>query len=198
VMDLRINIDAKSVIKNLNKVIAEHPKAVARALNDMAKQGMNESIRLAQDKYTVKSTVRKYFEISRASANKLISKIYVKKRSGKYSIGLVYFKHSGTKRGGVTVERTRGKSIRFRHAFRAAMPSGHKGIWVRTKEKSIPTRGRYAGKYEREKIKELFGPTVFTMFKSADVMSPLKQFISSKLPVLVQRHIDKEIKGIIK
>lgn len=198
---LTIKIDAKDTIANLKKIIEAHPRAIARALNDMARQGMNESIRLIQDKYILKSTSRKYFEIARASAKNLIAKIFVKKRSGKYAIGLVYFKHSPSKLSGISIEVLKGKSSRLRHAFKATMPSGHKGIWVRdiTKPKVVPKRGRYAKtKIKRQPIKELFGLSIFSMFKGANVMDPLKKFIVTKLPILIQRYVDKEIKGYIK
>jgi len=92
-MDLRINIDAKSVIKNLNKVIAEHPKAVAFALNKTAFQvreaEMNE-IKNVFDRptpFTIKAV-----EVIKAYPNRLYSKIKLRDFAGKGIPASVYLR----------------------------------------------------------------------------------------------------------
>lgn len=65
---------------------------------------------------------------------------------------------------GIRVEINKGKTSVIPHAFLATMPTGHRGVFLRTGEWTISSRGRYAGK-RREKIREAFTTRVAEAMK---------------------------------
>jgi hypothetical protein len=66
------------------------------------------------------------------------------------------------------------------------MPSGHRGVFRRT--------GRYGrrGKPYLERIKELWGPTIYGTFATPDVQSVIRATMKARLKTALARRIASE------
>jgi Prophage minor tail protein Z (GPZ) len=111
-------------------------KAIGRGLQKVAKQGKTEAKKQITSEYNVKSSdveARLSVRVERvgSSATAYVAAKYLSNRK---RIPLIKFSAKDTKRRGVTFKVLRkGKRDRLRHAFIATMPSGHTGVYQRTR-----------------------------------------------------------------
>ncbi len=191
-MNLNITINTKQVDRQLVKILQDQPKYLVRAINSTADQSLNQWIKLVQGKYTITRSIKKYFNIYRATTNKQVARIAFNPRR-EYKVSLVQYQVRQT-RTGVKTEVIRGKSETLRHAFIATMPSGHKGVFQRTGQKKIATRGRYKGRM-RETIKELYGPSLPKVFGNSILVEKLQKFIGEKIVQQLNREYQAMLRG---
>jgi hypothetical protein len=123
----------------------------------------------------------------------------------------VGYKHTASKRSGVTVSPTKGKpTIRLKHGFKARARSpqqgeggGHVGIFLRGKR--LPSKGPNVGKkrYKLTKrgfagrlvIEEQFGPSVLDIVSVPGIRAKLVTAISDVLDKNVRSQIDRFTKA---
>jgi hypothetical protein len=148
----------KQVIKVFKNISKDVSKAETIALNRAAKTALSRTLRYMRDKYNIPANVlSKLFRITRATKNDQRVIIYAFKQP------VAFFLDGGSKRlfgvrqtkKGVSFTRKRGHKERLDSAFIQTMKSGHVGVFVRTGQKEIMSKGSYEGE-TREKISQLF------------------------------------------
>ena len=139
---------------------------IVRAINRSAVTALNAVVKNISSNYNITSgNLKKLIRITKADRFKLSAILRFRQKS----LGLIMFGARRTEKGvSVKIKRSGGRQIRRAPSggsFIATMPSGHRGVFVRTGVKSVMRSGRYKGK-KREKIGELFGPSAADIFKS--------------------------------
>lgn len=170
-------------------------RAANSAINDVAKQGVNEAERIIKSEYNIKpSRLKQFLRLTaRSKGNSLEATITGKgmglalsyfdvKQIGRsirsLKIGAQKFKSVITKRGqryggDVTalVKRSSGRKIvsgKYENKpFIAQVKTGHIGVWVR--------KGK-----DRKPIEQLYGPGVGGLFGTPNVMDRTKKMINDK------------------
>lgn len=188
-------------VKEWNRVTK---KATVAAMNKAAQQGRSEASRQIRQIYNVQAKGlnkkdrygHKLLGYKRAKTHKDSSSIVARGRG----IPLKYFSSRQTKKG-VSVSVKKGKRSVIGGTFIATMSSGHKGVYVREKAKTIRggiVRGKYKRRYMgdplnqgakrvgRLPIRELYGPGVAPMLNKETVKKKVVIFIRKKFPKLYQ------------
>lgn len=106
-------------------------------------------------------------------------------------VGLVEYtaRWTGRKSAGATavVLRAQGRHT-FPGTFIRVGLNGNRQVFERTGKFGINEKGRYAGK-RREKLKALYGPSVFSQFKREDIQAVGVKTWSTALPINLQREL---------
>ena len=168
-------------------------KALVSALNKTATQGRNYSIRKIRQGYIIESGyLKEKLKIEKATKNKLTATI-VAKREGKPLL-VTRFSARMTKKGiSVKVKRTGGRTTISR-AFIVTM-GGVDVPFRRTKEYTVPTKGRYKGKIKtrntkrgargehltREAVETIKGPSIADLFGYEEIYKDVEKFTGAKL-----------------
>jgi hypothetical protein len=189
-MDVVVEYDKKK----LQRLAQAFPKAAVSSLNRVGKSTRTQISSLIREKYNIKKsdldkTIGKPWK---AIPSDLRSKIIIKgsptpvfKFGGKPSVP--------KQRASVSVMIRRGRriSISRYHAFVAKMSSGHIGIFYRTGEKVIPTKGRYepAGIF-REKIQEIYTLSTADMAGSVEIAKKVESFWRTELVKVFTHNIN--------
>lgn len=168
-------------------------KAANSAINDVAKQGINEAERVIRSEYNIKpSRLKQFLRLTARSRGTSLEAIITGKGMG---LALSYFdaKQTGViaNKKGFRYTRRASKQGNFRYGgvvtalvklaggrkevtgkydnkpFIAKMKTGHTGVWVRQ------------GK-ERKPIEQLYGPGVGGLFGTKNVMERTKKMVNEK------------------
>lgn len=182
----------KEVEGRLGKLKSKSPDVIARAINRAANNARKNMVKETSDRYFIKGAdVRNTISIAKASKSRLKAAII----SNGPGIALSKFKVNPG-----TPVRYRGKSRSPKvykagveksggvkpldgdpKAFIAIMRSGHKGVFTRTTEHSLP-------------IKQLYGPSVPQMLKNEKIMQAVNEDVNRTL----QKRIDAEINNVLR
>ena len=154
-------------------------QAVALALVDTAKAGIVEAAGLIARRTGLKSATVKariYYDPVR------VGQYQVTVRSSRKPIPLIEFPSVRQAAAGVRTGAW-GRSQIIGSAFIATMPSGHRGVYRRT--------GRYGrrGKPYLERIKQLWGPTIYGTFATSEVQSRVTATMRTRLGTALARRI---------
>jgi minor tail protein Z (GPZ) len=157
-------------------------RAVALALVDTAKSGIAKGAGLIARRTGLKSATVKnriYYDRVRVGDYQVVI------RSSRRPIPLIEFPSARQVGAGIRVS-VWGRSQIIGSAFIATMPSGHRGVFRRT--------GRYGrrGKPYLERIKELWGPTIYGTFATPDVQSVIRSTMKTRLKTALIRRIASE------
>lgn len=169
--DVKVKITGMAQAKKLLDP-RRYAKVTARTLNKASRQAQTEASREVRETYNItKARLDRHLSFKQARWEDLTVIISAK---GKVP-GLQWYGARQTSRGAsVLVTYTGGRKV-IAHAFIAPGAEGKgTGVWVRTGEKVIPVRGRYAGKTSkrtglpimRQPMKRLFGPSGVSMYKN--------------------------------
>jgi hypothetical protein len=157
-------------------------RAVALALVDTAKAGITKGAALIARRTGLKSATVKnriFYDTVRVGDYQVII------RSSRRPIPLIEFPSVRQVGAGIRTS-VWGRSQIIGSAFIATMPSGHRGVFRRT--------GRYGrrGKPYLERIKELWGPTIYGTFATPDVQSVIRSTMKARLKTALIRRIASE------
>lgn len=149
-MELSISIDVRNWRKALAKIEARAIPAQVRALNRSIKSGRTRMTQLVSRDMRLKAgTVRDRIKVEEARPSTLSAALSASLKR----IPLIQFGARGPE-----PSRGRGKGVtartstrRYRSAFIAKMPSGHRGVYARKRRARLP-------------IRELFGPSIGHVF----------------------------------
>ncbi len=169
--DVKLNIIGMEQTKKFLDP-SRYAKVAARALNKASKQAGVEASRDIREKYNItKARLDRHLSVRNARREDLTVIITAR---GKVP-GLQWYGARQTKSGtSVLVTYIGGRKV-IAHAFIASGAGGKgTGVWVRTGEKVVPVRGRYAGMISkrtglpimRRPMKRLFGPSGVSMYKN--------------------------------
>ncbi|MFM0213742.1 phage tail protein [Paraburkholderia sediminicola] len=183
---LDIKTNGKQIEASFANVLAEHRKAVVRALNKTVEQARTAaSVEVRAAGYNLKaSAIRKSFSIKRATNSNLVATL---KATGQ-PIALINYGARASKRGGVTVNVKTGSTV-LRHAFIATMPNGHRGVFQRVGNghKKVVRNGKTVR--TGLPIKELFGPSIPTALGNDVVEKAIMKKIREKYPQILAHEI---------
>ncbi len=149
----------------LDRLIADGPKATARALNRSIASGRTFMARaIAQELGLAVGVVRDQLAIGEATVSTQRATLTARGTR----IPLIDFRARGPypSRGrgaGVTASLPPPAAGRYPHAFIAVMPAGHRGVFERTPGKYMRRVGRHGGR--RQAIHELRGPSLPHVFE---------------------------------
>ena len=157
-------------------------RAVALALVDTAKSGITKGASVIARRTGLKSATVKsriFYDPVKVGDYQVIV------RSSRRPIPLIEFPSARQVGAGVRTS-VWGRSQILGSAFIATMPSGHRGVFRRT--------GRYGrrGKPYLERIKELWGPTIYGTFATPDVQSVIRATMKARLKTALARRIASE------
>jgi hypothetical protein len=152
-------------------------KAARSAVNAITAQAKTKSSKEIRSVYNIKAkdvnktlSVVKAKGLSSAPEGKVISKGYKALSLGKFS--------PTQRKAGVSVKiKKKDKKGLVKGAFKATMPSGHKGVFVRKTNKSLP-------------IEDKFAIGVPVMFKAKAVMPKVQRFIYDKFPEILKSKLN--------
>lgn len=182
----------EDVEKRLGNMKAKAPQVLSRAMNRAITNSKKNMAKETSSKYFITSgEVRKTVKVLKASSSRLkaaaissgegiaLSKFKVNPGSpvryrGKSRSPKVY-KAGVEKSGGVKALDKNPK------AFIAIMKSGHKGVFERTSEESLP-------------LKQLYGPSVPQMVKNDKVM----KVVNDEANATLQKRLDVEIQNVLR
>lgn len=165
-MDITLTFDTRKVTANIQRLKAEAPIAVSRALNKSIASGRTIMGRLmSQDLGLKVGTVRDAIRLKDATPTRLEAQLAASLKR----IPISEFNPTGPdpSRGngrGITY-RMQGQRKRLDHAFFATMASGHRGVFLRKGTKRLP-------------IREAFGPSlghVFIKFRPEGIARAAEQ-----------------------
>lgn len=183
---LGIKTNGKEIQAALQKAVAEHRTAVARALNKTAEQARTAAVsEVRAAGYNIKaSAIRQSFSIARANKAKLV----VTLRATGRPIALINYSARATKRGGVTINVKTGRTT-LRHAFIATMPNGHTGVFERvgSGHKKVVRNGKTVR--TGLPIKELFGPSIPAALGNDTVEKAIMAKIREKYPAILAHEL---------
>lgn len=158
----------------------EFNRAATRALNDTARQANRAAARMiAKESGAKVSRVRKFMSFHPARADRLVAEIDVSGRP----VPLVEFQARQTAKG--VTARAWGVRRLYPGTFLATMATGHTGVFRRQRR-----GGRRVGRFP---IEELHGPSFPAIFGGDRVRSEFQTTVSQRLPVNLQRQIEREI-----
>lgn len=173
-----LQVDTRQVRQAFERLGQQAPTAIMRALNRAGQSVMTEAVRaIAADLALVQREVRKGIRQDRATTANLRTDVVATGRR----IPLILFRARGPEpsRGkgkGVSYRLPTGKT-RLPHAFIATMRSGHRGVFARVSGSqmvSAPARKRGGGQVKREKIVELFGPSIPRVMARTRILTALR------------------------
>lgn len=185
------NID--EIERRLGNLKKKAPNVIANAINRTVTNIKKNMASETSKKYNITSTdVKKTISISRASRSNLIGKTVSKSSPivlSKFKVSPnspVKYGNKGKRTPKVyKVSVRKGKADKKLDAdpkaFIAIMKSGHKGLFVRTTDNSLP-------------IKQLYGPSVPQMIKNEDSMKKIEEEAQSTL----NKRIDAEINNLLR
>lgn len=172
-MPIRFDVTSLSIgelEKDLRAMGSRAPSILARAINRAGSAGKTAMVRaVADDTGFRQKTIEKEIRIVKASKTEPRFTMEIRGRR----IPLIEFKARGPEpsrgRGRGVTWTNQGETKREPHAFIATMPTGHRGVFVRSRF----TRGgaRYSERFvdgrkrNVEIIKELFGPSIPQVFQ---------------------------------
>lgn len=154
-------------------------QAVALALVDTAKGGIVKAGGLIARRTGLRSASvkqRMYYDPVRVGAYQVVV------RSSRRPIPLIEFPSSRQAAAGVRTSAW-GRSQIIASSFIATMPSGHRGVYRRT--------GQYGrrGKPYLERIRQLWGPTIYGTFATPEVQAAVAAAMSARLQTALARRI---------
>ena len=185
-MKASVKVDITRALAKFGNVRKEvMDKAVPRALNKVAAEVKTESSRgIRNAGYNLKvGTIKKQIDIRRATRGNLRAVV----RATGRPIPLINYGARQTK-AGVSVKVKNGRKI-IKHAFIAAMPTGHKGVFVRVGagHKKTVKNGKVV--WSGLPIKQLFGPSIPSAFSNEVVQAALRRKIKDRFPLLLNHEI---------
>ena len=153
--------------KRLHGVKVGVEKAVMRAINRSLTSGRTELSRGIRETYTVKAAdIKSTIRLKKATTSSLEGSI----ESEGQTLSLRHFKHSpsgvsttGANRKQIRVTEMKGRTTKFKTGFLwvGGWDTDKHSIYIRAGKKIRPRKGYHKGKkYEVEKIKKVFGPSV--------------------------------------
>lgn len=152
--------------------------AVAKALADTAKNAMVKAVSLIARRTGLRSaTVRPKIMTDYVRVGDYATHI----RSSRRPIPLIDFPGTRQTATGVAT-RAWGKPQVLRSAFIATMPTGHRGVFRRSRRTRLP-------------IRELWGPHIHGTFATPEIAVLLRDVISGRLNVNLRRRIRAEQRG---
>jgi len=171
-------------------------KAEPRAINKTAKMSRTEQSKEIRKVYNITATrlneeLEKVSGPNRATVSKPRAVIRAMKlRKG--NPGLQHYSAKQTTRKGVTykIRKDKGRVTRPR-AFFATMAGKNKGIYIRSGEKKIMSKGRYKGK-KRESIIRQTGPSVVQMMERVGI-APIKRAVNKNFARLFRHEYEREL-----
>ncbi len=185
------------------------PKLLERTLNKSIRGARTDASKEIRKEVAVKAkNVNKTFKVYKASAKR--QKLAAGLESAGRALPLIAYQTRQLKKGvSVNVSKDTGKSV-VPHAFIAQMPSGHKGVFQRQvrsedSDRDIPYTGKskltseqfgaIRGKSKKYAlpIKELYGPSVPSIFKRKDLMSRVKVKAQERF----NTNFDREMKFLL-
>jgi len=184
------------------------PKALATAINKVAAHGRTRGIAIIrQDSPIQRNRLLGAIHIKKAGVNNLSASVGFAGRP----IPMGYFPSKQTKQGTlVTFSKSRGPEL-IEHAFKATMPSGHKGVFVRApnavhrKVLAKPTKG-LAGRLQNTfgggerfiwsalPIKERKGPNAGGLLSADPKSVPA---LANELNLKLDAVIDSQVKWLL-
>jgi Prophage minor tail protein Z (GPZ) len=191
-LNLQVKADTKGITASLKQFVANHQKAVVRALNKTALQARTEAVRDVRGAgYNIRAgDIRKSFKIKRANGNRLVVELV----STGAPIAVIAYGARQTK-SGVSIQVKNGRQI-LRHAFIATTKSGHRGVFERVGPARVKgAKGKVRGRVRRLNlpIKELFGPSIPQSLANEAVNKAIMKKIAEVYPRLLQHEIAFEI-----
>ena len=170
-------------------------KAEPRAINKVAQMSRTAESKEIRKTYNVKAKrlnreLEKVSGDNRATSNKPRAIIRAKKL-GKGNPGLQNYGAKQTNKGvSYRIRKDSGRKTRP-NAFIAVMPKGGSGVFIRSGNKKIMTRGLYIGK-ERETIIRQVGPSIVQMMERVGI-GPIKVTVSNNFLRLFMHEYSREI-----
>lgn len=180
-MHITVEMDAQALL-NLLKVLPKEviPIATARALNKTATSAKSGAVKtMAQQIGIAQKEVRPFVRLQKANRLCLDTVLFVAKDR---RLPLIKIDpRAQQNRTGITYRGSGSARRSISHAFIATMPSGHRGIYARK-----PGAGRLP-------IRELFGPSLYYVFKQPVVQNVVEQVIKTRWPVVCEQEIKYEL-----
>lgn len=185
-MKIEIGQEAfKNIQEKLNKIGKKSNTVLKKSLNAAAKAGEKEVIKQLKKNYTIKQALLKgSTSTKKASVKDLTSTIKIKSNAVPARKGFQTRKNTKKLAARLKVFQNGGfkpLELQGRKAFFAEMKSEHKGIFQR-----VP--GSRAGN-GREKIKEIYGPSIPSMAGSKKVYQKLEKEIQNNLNEQLEKFI---------
>lgn len=201
---IRLEIKEETV-RRVEKILAGVPKGAQRAMANAINRGLakarTEAKKEARKVYTVKAGAFSegvYVQVKKASAGDLAG--YISFNGNK--LPLYKFKvtpRSPGSRKKVHAAVKRGGGGTFQHAFVAAMPTGHTGIFERTGKQGIHERQKRTkdgkGNRHTEKIKERMGLAVPQMVGNEEVVRRMEKEAQEMVDKRVEHEISRILNG---
>jgi hypothetical protein len=188
-IELTFKTNIKGFTAYVNKVAAEHEKAVVRALNKTAISARAEASREVKALgYNIKSSaIKDSFSIKKATLKNLEVVLVSTGRK----ITLINYGAIASKMG-VSVK-IKGKRTVLRHAFIATMSNGHIGVYervglARTGAKAIGMNGRL--RRVNLPIRELYGPSIPEALSQPIVEQAIMRNIQEQFPKILKAEIN--------
>lgn len=191
-IDARRLIDTSKTIR-LSATNKDHTRALNAAINRTGDAGVVQVKKSLREATDVKADrLNKALAISRSSFENLR---YVVKASGR-PLPLAYFDVRQGKRG--VSARAWGRRTLFRGTFLATMPSGHMGVFRRSRTevrrvKRYDKRGRVY--YSQLPIIELAGPSIPRAMTQAAVVQAFENLVKERLPREYAHEIERVVNG---
>lgn len=186
---IKINVkaDISQALAKLDRICDDvREKAIVRAINKTADQVKVQASREIRDAgYNLKiAKIKQSITLRRASKTELVA---VLKASGR-PIGLINYGAREVK-SGVSVQVKNGRKI-IRGAFKATMPNGHKGVFIRkgSGHKKVVKSGKAV--WHGLPIDELFGPSIPSAFMNKVVQDALQAAVREKFPRLLKHELE--------
>lgn len=185
-MKINVRSNINSVLRDMDRITTSvRDVATVRALNKTIAQVKTAAAREMRDAgYNLKvSDIKKSLASFNASSSNLTAKCVASGRP----IPLIRYGARQTSKG-VSVSVLHGRKV-ITGAFIATMPSGHKGVYVRTSDhhKKVAKNGRVT--WSGLPIKELFGPSVPNGLANQAVQASLQRLVEEKFPVILRQQI---------
>lgn len=201
---IRLEIKEET-LRRVEKILAGVPKGAQRAMAGAINRGLakarTEAKKGARKVFTVKAGAFSegvYVQVKKASAGDLAG--YISFNGNK----LPLYKFQVTPRSPGTGRKVRaalkkGGGGTFQHAFVAAMPMGHTGVFERTGEQGIEKRKSKTrdgkGNKHSEKIKERMGLAVPQMVGNEEVVRKLEKEAQEMVDKRVEHEISRILNG---
>lgn len=184
-IDVKFRLKIPREIKNLRQVLGKSlQKVTAQALNTTATQGRTQSIRSIATELNVRKGLLR--EKNRIVIIKTFKSIPIARMKAiiKYSnkplgiIDIIGVRQIKRKGGGVavTIKKRKGRRL-IRRAFIATMPTGHRGVFVRTN----PRRASEGKRDDRLPIRELFTSSPNHIAQYPSEIKKMVTFLNSNL-----------------
>jgi hypothetical protein len=182
---IKISVDKQKLSADLRRLTARYPRATAIALNRTVKRAETLAVREIQADVgaSAQKTIRRNLTTRDAKESKLEAAV-VAFSAKKDRIPIFEMKprpRSVTRRKPpVGVSYGNDRKV-IPSSFIAIMPSGHQGVFQRVGGKVPLARGKSKGKV-RQRITELFGPSVALVFSRQKIQQKLRELVAKVGP----------------